>query len=136
MQTIETCKHGVNVIHQCDLCNPPGAIPNPKYVQSVGRGLRITEVPADEKAKFVNGTWLGSNMYGHIAELYYGRKRVINAWAYMDGQLSEHITRYQGSVPATYNAVTEYNLRITVKALDEQIAMFDRFIRDEKENLK
>jgi hypothetical protein len=116
--------------------------PEIRYTQAIGRGKRVPgpvlvlDMFAPRQLQHVYYPDETANVYAHLAHLIYGRKRCINVWAYMDNELSAHMNRYQGSVPATYNAVTEYNLRITCKALNEQIAMFDRFIKDVENNLK
>jgi hypothetical protein len=74
------------------------------------------------------------NAFTHLAELTEGRRRVVNACAYIDGQRAEMQYKIDRIflIPTEALCMELKNIKTTVLALNEQIVMFDRFIRNEK----
>lgn len=115
-------------------------------MQSIGRGTRIPTF--DPRFDTINRSPVIQNAFGHLAELQYGLTRVMGLWASLEDRRSVCNARQQQlMVPPFRIPPTEYAMQIvalqlelndlqtTIKAMNEHIAMFQRFILVEKRRL-
>lgn len=115
-------------------------------MQSIGRGTRIPTF--DPRFDTINRSPVIQNAFGHLAELEYGLKRVIAVWASLEdrravcNQRQQQFMRVPYRIPPEQQAMQIVALQIelndlqtTIKAMNEHIAMFQRFILVEKRRL-